>query len=83
MIGDRPSWLQSSIRLPSLRPPLLVTAPGFGLHPQVLKEASIGSEVKISLAPEVVIHGRLLAPSGTPAGGVRVPHQRVSQRHET
>src|SRR5208283_4928021 len=51
---------------------LIVTAPGFGICPHTVQEILADSTVKMTLAPEVLIHGRLLTPAGTPAAGVRV-----------
>ena len=50
----------------------IVTAPGFGICPRTVRETLAESTVKITLAPEVLIHGRLLTPAGAPAVGVRV-----------
>jgi beta-lactamase regulating signal transducer with metallopeptidase domain len=49
---------------------LLAKAAGAGMLSQNIK-ADV-AEVTLSLAPEVVIHGRLLTPGGIPAAGVRV-----------
>jgi beta-lactamase regulating signal transducer with metallopeptidase domain len=49
---------------------LLVKAPGMGLLAYLVKAAT--TEVTMRLAPEVVIRGRLLTPSGMPASSVRV-----------
>ena len=49
---------------------LLVKAPGMGMLAQHVKAGT--TELTLRLAPEVVIRGRLLAPSGMPAAGVRV-----------
>ncbi len=51
---------------------LVVTAPGLGICPQTVQDALADSTVKMTLAPEVLIHGRLLTPAGAPAAGVRV-----------
>ena len=50
----------------------IVTAPGFGICPRTVRETPAESTVKITMAPEVLIHGRLLTPAGAPAVGVRV-----------
>lgn len=50
----------------------LVTAPGFGICSRMVRETLAEATVKITLAPEVLIHGRLLTPAGAPAAGVRV-----------
>ncbi len=50
----------------------IVTAPGFGICPHIVQETLAESTVKMTLAPEVLIHGRLLTPAGAPAAGVRV-----------
>ncbi len=49
---------------------LLVRAPGLGMLSRLVKVGV--TEVALRLAPEVVIRGRLVAPSGVPAAGVRV-----------
>ncbi|HZW34241.1 MAG TPA: carboxypeptidase regulatory-like domain-containing protein, partial [Isosphaeraceae bacterium] len=49
---------------------LLVKAPGLGMAAPFLKAGT--TDLTLRLAPEVVIRGRLLAPSGLPAAGVRV-----------
>ena len=49
---------------------LLATAPRAGMVSQAVKADA--AEVTLRLGPEVVIHGRLLTPSGMPATGVRV-----------
>jgi len=54
------------------RTQFIVTAAGFGLCPHTVQEPLAESTVKITLAPEVLIHGRLLTPAGAPAAGVRV-----------
>jgi beta-lactamase regulating signal transducer with metallopeptidase domain len=51
---------------------LFVTAPGFGIRSHLLRESLAESELKLTMAPEVLIHGRLLTPAGAPAVGVRV-----------
>ena len=50
----------------------VVTAPGFGICPRSVHETLAEPTVKITLAPEVLVHGRLLTPAGAPAAGVRV-----------
>ncbi len=49
---------------------LLVRAPGMGMLAHFVEAGANG--VVLRLAPEVVIRGRLLTPSGMPAAGVRV-----------
>jgi len=49
---------------------LLVKTPGMGMLAHFVKAGA--TEVTLRLAPEVVIRGRLLTPSGMPAAGVRV-----------
>ena len=49
---------------------LLVKAPEAGMLPIAVKTDT--ADVNLRLAPEVVIHGRLLTPGGMPASGVRV-----------
>ena len=54
------------LRSPCMQPPLIVAAPGFGHSSRrILTESRPIREVKITLAPEVPIHGRLLTPAGT------------------
>lgn len=49
---------------------IVVLARGAGVHSRYVKKGE--TEVAARLHPEVVIKGRLLTPSGTPARGVRV-----------
>jgi beta-lactamase regulating signal transducer with metallopeptidase domain len=51
---------------------LVVKYPGFGIDSRSLLNIPKEPEVKFTLSPEVLIHGRLLTPAGTPAAGVRV-----------
>jgi beta-lactamase regulating signal transducer with metallopeptidase domain len=49
---------------------LLVKFPGAGILVQKFED--VMSDVTLRLEPEVVVHGRLLTPSGKPAPGVRI-----------
>jgi 5-hydroxyisourate hydrolase-like protein (transthyretin family)/protocatechuate 3,4-dioxygenase beta subunit len=49
---------------------LLVKAPAMGMLAHVVEAGA--TDVALRLAPEVLIRGRLLTPSGAPAAGVRV-----------
>ncbi len=50
---------------------LMVTAPGFGLLAENFAAGDLDKEVTLQVPEQVVIHGRLLAPNGMPAAGVR------------
>jgi BlaR1 peptidase M56 len=54
---------------------LLVTAPGMGMLAHIAEAGS--TDETLRLAPEVLIRGRLLTPSGMPAAGVRVTLQNL------
>jgi hypothetical protein len=49
---------------------LLAMAPGAGMRVQTITPETV--EITLRLAPEAVIHGRLLTPAGAPASDVRV-----------
>jgi 5-hydroxyisourate hydrolase-like protein (transthyretin family) len=49
---------------------LLAMAPGAGMRVHTITPETV--EITLRLAPEVVIHGRLLTPAGLPASDVRV-----------
>ena len=52
---------------------LLVKVPGMGMLAHLVERGA--TELALRLAPEVLIRGRLLTPSGVPAAGVRVTLQ--------
>jgi beta-lactamase regulating signal transducer with metallopeptidase domain len=51
---------------------IIVRSPGFGIGTRMLLRKPTEAQVKITLAPEVPICGKLLTPAGQPAAGVRV-----------
>jgi beta-lactamase regulating signal transducer with metallopeptidase domain len=51
---------------------LFVSAPGFGYGSHPVQASGAEIDARITLAPQVLIQGRLLTPAGAPAAGVRV-----------